>query len=224
MANQTLNLFPWHVLNEHRGSKGCVLFLPGRDNIGLVMGKMYYAAGLRQPLLISITPKNLAWYPLPNGANDQQLALAGQEIARLTIDDVVQKIESKYEIPHSRIVLCGYSAGGVMAIQVASHSIEPFAGVVVHAGAILDPSNLPPCQCPKTPFLLTHCQDDAIFEWRERYVPMRKALDAQGYWVYVLERSLGGHMVCDQDVNISQLFIDACLKGSIDGRETAAAA
>jgi len=224
MANQKLNLFPWHVINEYKQHKECVLFLPGRDNVGPVMGKTYYAAGLRQQLLISITPINLAWYPLPNGANDQQWALHGQERARLTIEEVVQKIEFQYGIPRSKIVLCGFSAGGVMAIQVASQSVEPFAGVVVHAGAILDPSALLPCKCPKTPFLLTHCQDDGIFEWVERYVPMRHALEMQGYWIYVLERRLGGHMVCDQDVGISQLFIDACLKGRIDGRETAAAA
>jgi predicted esterase len=171
---------------------------------------------------VSITPKALAWYPMPNGAHDQYWALEGQERARLTIEGVVQKIESRYGIPRSKIVLCGFSAGGVMAIQVASQSATPFAGVVVHAGAILDPSALPPCQCPTTPFLLTHYQDDVIFEWRERYVPMRDALTARGYWIYVIERRVGGHTVCEQDIGYSRLFIDACLKGQIDGRETTA--
>jgi len=213
MANQKLALLPWHVLNEHRKPKSCVVFLPGRANSGALMGKVYYKAGLREQLLVSITPRDYAWYPMPNGANDQVAALAGQERARLTIEDVVTRVQNRYGFSRRNIVLCGYSAGGVMAIQVAAKSEEAFAGVVVHAGAILDTEALPPCTCPETIFLLTHCRDDLIFEWEERYVPMKNALLEQGYNVWTLERDEGGHMVDENDLMQSKRFIEGCLNG-----------
>ena len=190
--------------------------LPGRDNSGSVMGKVYQSLGLENVLLISITPKKLEWYPLPNGVNDQEAALEGQASAYETIEDVVDKITMDYGIRRDKIVLCGYSAGGVMAISVAGYSKEPFAGVVVHCGAILDVSVLPKCQCPRTPFLLTHCKDDLIFEWVERYLPMKHSLIRQGYAVWTLENNFGGHLIDEPDLIRSSYFIQACFKGIKD--------
>jgi len=213
MAIRKVALNPWHVLNAEKNPTECVLFLPGRDNSGSVMGKTYDSIGLDNTLLVSITPKKLEWYPLPNGINDQDAAVEGLSSAYETIESVVDKITETTDIRRNKIVLCGYSAGGVMGIQVAVHSKEPFAGVVVHCGAILEPSILPKCQCPDTPFLLTHYKDDPIFEWEERYLPMKKALIQQRYAVWVLENSIGGHLVDEPDLIRSRFFIQACFKG-----------
>ena len=208
-----VDLQPWHILNSEKAPDTCVLLLPGRDNYGPLMGRAYYSLGLHNSLLVSITPVKYEWYPMPNGADDQEDAISGQVAAYHTIDGVVRRITEKYGIPRNKIVLCGYSAGGVMAIQVAAYSKEPFAGVVVHCGAILDPSMLPLCNCPETQFLLTHYEDDIIFEWFERYLPMKNALIAQGYKVYTLEQKHGGHLVGENDLIRSRFFMEACLKG-----------
>lgn len=211
MAHKRIKLLPWHILNDQDNPDSCILFLPGRDHSGSHMGNAYKKLGLSKPLLVSITPRTREWYPMPNGVEDQDDAVEGQERACHTINEVVDKIETKYNISRERMILCGYSAGGVMAIQVASHSHYCFAGVVSHAGAILDPDSLPTCRCD-TPFLLTHNRDDLIFEWYERYIPMVETLKEKGYTVFTIENGNGGHMVHDSDMIRAKHFMDACLK------------
>ena len=211
MASKKLKLHQWHVLNAKNNPETCVLFLPGRDHIGTHMGKVYKQFGLYDHLLVSITPIRREWYPMPNGIYDQEAAVMGLEQANQVINGVLDKIGDEYGVSRQNIILCGYSAGGVMAIYVATHSDECFAGVVSHSGAILEPDELPPCHCD-TPFLLTHNRDDSIFEWYERYLPMKEALKQMGYTVFTQERPDGGHVIDEVDVTRAAHFMKACFK------------
>jgi predicted esterase len=149
---------------------------------------------------------------MPNGANDQDDALIGQRYARKLINRVVRKIENGTGIPRERMILAGFSAGAVMAIQVAACSEKPFAGVICHSGAILNPDALPRCRCQDTDFLLTHCVDDVIFEWYERYLPMKNALKEKGYTVWTVEEWEGYHSITDRQLLRTKSFIEAVLK------------
>ena len=95
MAIKKVALNPWHILNAEKNPTECVLMLPGRDNSGSVMGKVYQSLGLENVLLISITPKKLEWYPLPNGVNDQEAALEGQASAYETIEDAGHWVQAE---------------------------------------------------------------------------------------------------------------------------------
>jgi len=177
----------------------CIITIPGRGNDGTQFARLYQMeAEFNNTVFVGPTPHGFAWYPLPTSATDQDRALAGLPRARDAINAVVDAVQRRFSIPKSKIVLAGFSAGGVMAIETAAHSNEPFAAVVCHSGAILEPKNLPECKHPKMPVILTHCKDDDCFEWFERYVPMKEALFLNGYDTYALESRKGNHRILDE--------------------------
>jgi len=185
----------------------CILCLPGRGGDGDTIADFYaHCSGLDKCVFVGITPEGYCWYPLPRNPDDQAAAVAGIPRARGAIEEAVTIIGGKYNIPKSKTAIVGFSAGGVMAIETAAHSVEPFAAVVAHAGAILDPKSLPKSRHP-TPVVLIHAKDDDCFAWDERFLPMRDALLLQGYDTFSLEHDLGGHRITEYDVRQAGLFL-----------------
>jgi predicted esterase len=197
-----------HVFYKNPEPKQAVICIPGRMGDGAVFAKQHYAnTEWSDTVFIGPTPFGYAWYPMPHDANNQKQALNGIPRAIKAIEAVQTAVEKRFGIPKSKTVLTGFSAGGVMAIQTATHSQdEPYAGVVCHSGAILDPYSLNPANCD-TPFLLTHNRDDMCFEWFERYLPMKNSLLSKGYNTFTLERKLGGHYVSNEDYRQSAKFM-----------------
>jgi len=193
--------------------KHCVLALPGRAGSGEEICLAYARnARLENTAYIGVTPKEFQWYPQPYSSMDQDEAVEGLTEARLTIENIVHKIKTKYGIEKRQIALTGFSAGGVMAIHTAAHSREEFAAVVCHSGAILEPEQLPDCNHPKMPIVLIHNKDDQCFDWYERYLPMKNSLLERNYKVYSLERSRGDHRVFQHDFVQSGIFLSKRLK------------
>ena len=204
----------WIVCNTENNPTTCLLCLPGRASHAKELVYIYKKyLGIDHDLIVGVTPIQRCWYPMPNGINDQIDAVAGINHARIIVETVVRYIEDQFSVPRENMILIGHSAGAVMAIETAAHSQRPFAGVISHNGAILEPDLLPKCQNKSTNYLLTHNRDDLIFEWEERYVPMKKALQEKGYTVFSLEEDDGGHNVSDKQFTLSRYFIDACFEG-----------
>jgi len=202
----------WTVIKPQGPSKGIVITLPGRCGLGSTFAKGY-ANTFIKAMVIGLTPRKLKWYPLPNGANDQDAAVNGIEKSRRAIDKVVNKIENKFGFKRNKIALVGFSAGAVMAIQVAAFSKNPFAAVVVHSGAILEPELLPACKHKGMPFILSHNKDDDCFSWIERYLPMKKALMKKNYRILkTFERKTGNHCIWEQDIKHSALILNKTLE------------
>ena len=162
-------------------------------------------------LIIGITPIGRCWYPMPNGAGDQEAAIAGLEPAVTAVENVVNRIEQRYQIPRDKIALVGYSAGAVVGLLTAMYSSVPFGCVVSHAGAILDTDMVPACQFKSCPILLTHSRDDIIFDWQERYLPMLETLQNNGYTVYTATEMDVGHGITNRQFRIAKRFIEAVL-------------
>lgn len=189
----------------------CILCLPGRGGDGDTIADFYaHSSGLNKCVFVGITPEGFCWYPLPRNPEDQAAAVAGIPRAREAIEEAITIIGGKYGIPRSKTAMVGFSAGGVMAIETAANANEPFAAVVAHAGAILDPKSLPKNRHP-TPIVLIHCQDDDCFAWDERFLPMREALVTQGYDTHSLEHRLGGHRITEFDIRQAGIFLGAWL-------------
>lgn len=199
----------WCVANrdmEHT----CVLMLAGRSHQNNLLPSIYWHDGLRQHMIIGVQTQCYAWYPLPKGEYDSRAAINGIPNAVHNVLKVVSKIEDTYNIPREKIVVLGFSAGGVMAIQVGAHSERPFAGIVCQSGAILDPFDLPESPHPEMPVLLTHSQDDDTFDWEERYIPMKEALIEKNYNLSASENPWGYHSITTLDIAITKLFLDRC--------------
>lgn len=192
---------------ESNNPTSCLLLLPGRSGDAASMVRNYRHLLLHETLLVSVTPENEEWYPVPNGPNDQNNAVAGLEPACDAIDLVLKKINQEFGL--NKIGILGFSAGAVMALYCAAYLPYKFPVIVSHAGAILEPNKFPLCSVEKSniPIVLVHNRDDSVFSWEERYKPMRKCLKQNGYKVTTAEKSWGGHGASMADLIIMSRFI-----------------
>jgi len=201
----------WIVKEPQGARKGCIIALSGRGaSLGMLDEFCHYME-VPQTLVISAEPNELCWYPQPNGANDQALAIKGLELAVDALGKYIAKVQRAFRLRRNKIVLLGFSAGAVMALQMAIRSDKPFAAAISLCGAILEPHKVPEAK-NTTPILLRHAADDTCFSWEERYLPMKEALSDQGYDLYVSERNRGGHTVDMEDVEVVSNFVRDILR------------
>lgn len=179
------------------GLKNMIILLPGRGQSASDILDQYNFKELNETVLIAIEPA-IEWYPIPRGMDNQNEAIEGLKFAIPNLEKVISKCEKEFNIPRNKVALAGFSAGAVMAIQIAANSEQSFAAVISHAGAILDPTSLPAAK-NDTPFLLLHAKDDDCFSWDERYLPMKKALIEKGYEIDTFEKENGGHYMSSDE-------------------------
>lgn len=185
---------------------GTIILMTGRNGRAIDLLKYYEKfCELEKTRLISIEPID-EWYPIPYSPENQQEAIMGLKVSIPQFNKLVSKIEKKFKIDRSKIVLAGFSAGAVMAIQVAAHSDKPFAAVISHNGAILAPDELPKSK-HKTPILLIHSKNDECFSWEERYLPMKKVLFEKEYTVEFCEKEYGNHFINPEDIADAAIFL-----------------
>lgn len=185
---------------------GTIILMVGRGGRAIDMLQYYKeVCELDRTRLIAVEPLD-EWYPAPKSPDDQQEAIWGLKVSVPEFDYFISELEKDYSTNRSEIVLCGFSAGAVMAIQVAAYSDKPFAAVISHAGAILAPDAMPLAK-HDTPFLLIHSKDDQCFSWDERYIPMKKALLRNEYSVELCEREDGDHAIDAEDVVDAAIFL-----------------
>ena len=198
-----------------------IICLPGRAGNGAVFARDYLDdTRITNAVFVGPTPVGYEWYPMPVSAMNQAAALGGLPRARSAVERIQKAVEKKFGIPKSKTVLTGFSAGGVMAIQAAAYSEEPYLAAVCHCGAILEPEDLPEANGRTTPILLTHNRDDMCFEWFERYIPMKSALLKKGYRTFVLEGKSGGHYVEETVVQETLHFLSHQVKMELEIDET----
>ncbi len=188
-----------------RPVKGCIIALPGRGVPGGLMLRYCHMMGLPNTLKVALVPKKRAWYPQPNGPEDQDAAVHGlNHYAVPNVLQAIEKVKKTWDIPQERIALLGFSAGAVVALQIAIESAAPYAACVSLAGAILVPEEVPPAH-HQTPIILCHGELDFCFMWWERYLPMRQALTNRGYCVRTMEKPQGEHcLYVDDSLNLGE--------------------
>ena len=176
--------------------KHMLVLLPGRGQPATDMLARYsYQACLKDFILVAIDPDE-EWYPAPNGANDQLSAVNGIATEAPKLLEIIETLAFENNIPLNHVVLGGWSAGAVMAIECSQ--LAEFAAIVVHNGAILSPDNLLK-QKYNTSYLVFHNENDDCFSWEERYIPMKNALLEKEYCVFFKE-GLSGHFMTRDDV------------------------
>ena len=204
------------VREPEKENLGLVILLPGRGQPCLDMINRYdRASNLANMRLIAVEPID-EWYPAPNGVGDQSEAIWGLKLTVPEFENFVTDLEREYEVDRANIVLAGFSAGAVLAIQVAANTDRPFGAVVVHNGAILDPESMLESK-NNTPFLVFHNMNDDCFEWEERYLPMKEALESNNYDVDFIEGETGGHYIADEDVKFAGNWIKKTLNHPEEG-------
>lgn len=199
------NIIIKNPLSDKQG-KGCVICLPGLGVPARYMFRFARHMELKRTTLVALEPYKLVWYPKPNGAQDQAKTVMGLPYAVRAACEAIEKVKKATGYTNSQIALVGFSAGAVVALQVAMQSYAPFAACVSLAGAIFEPDKVSPAK-NQMPMILQHNKSDECFDWYERYLPMRYALKTNGYNLTLLERNGGGHtMYVDDAVNVSRII------------------
>jgi predicted esterase len=177
------------ILMPKKPVRGCLILLPGRGGDGRDFAKIYEAhSELNDVLIIGLTPRGYGWYPSPMKYPISQTA-KGIRYSIKKIEKAIKKLQKACKFTKDKTVLAGFSAGGVLAIQTAINSKEPYAGVIVHSGAIYEPNKMPT-------------------EWNDRYVPMKQILLNLKYPVCCSERE-GKHACIKKDREAAIAFLEA---------------
>ena len=196
----------WSV-RQVENPTSCIIALAGRSNPAEIMRELCTDMELHRTVIVAFRPINYEWYPAPVSSVNQDEAVEGLPRARSAIQSNVERVQRAFNLKPQQIALLGFSAGAVMALDVAVRSPGPFAAVVGIGGAILEPWTVPKCKHPDMPFLLLHNQDDFCFDWKERYLPMKNALLNNGYSVTPIERATGGHGISKRGMFIMSHFL-----------------
>lgn len=190
-------------LNED--SDRLVLLLTGRCQPASHFLSLYSDSSL-DCNYVAIQPMDGEWYPIPNGAKDQKSAVIGIRNNLPDLHKTVKKIISDLGISKDKTSLVGFSAGGVMALELNAHNREPFHSIVIHAGAILRTNKFPESK-NRTPILLIHNRDDDCFEWEERFIPMCQCLRNKRYNFSIATGYEGKHEISVADIEVATQFL-----------------
>lgn len=139
-----------------------------------------------------------AWYDI-----DPQAPMAGSEDIRRSAEQVEElvRMEEERGIAHAKIVLAGFSQGGVIALHLALRTPNRFAGVMALSTYLHDREHLAieaNLAHLDMPILMAHGQADALIPIASA-VASREALVDLGYCVEWREYDMG-HQVCAEEI------------------------
>ena len=199
------------IIDNHicENSKNLIICLPGRGQQLKELSSWFafhsdfylnYNTSIAE-----IHPEN-EWYPAPNGSQNQEAAVLGMKKSIKLLYENICTLSRKHNIPTRNISLLGFSAGGVMALQIVANYTDLFNSVICHSGAIFEPEMLPESN-NNTPILLIHRRGDDCFTWDERYLPMKNSLIEKRYRCDCYEIDGEGHGYTSADIMLMQSFV-----------------
>lgn len=137
-----------------------------------------------------------AWYDIAGPSLDQRPDSAGIRASRDIVDQLVER-EAGRGIPPHRILLAGFSQGGVIALETAVHRQNAVGGVIALSCYVALSGELPAAAKP-LPIFMGHGTQDPIVPHAlgER---SRDRLEAQGYQVEWRSYPMP-HSVCREEI------------------------
>jgi predicted esterase len=191
-------------------SKGLIIALPGLFIPAWTMHDFCEQLSFSDTAVVVFQPEYLRWYPPPNGSHDQEQSVVGLAKAVAAVEEKIVAVADHFQITRQEMILLGYSAGAVVALQVAMQASVPFRACVSLAGAILEPDKVTPATDDRF-FVLLHRRSDECFKWEERYLPMKRALKKHKYNIRCLEGHFGGHILRREDAVHLRPILAPCL-------------
>lgn len=140
-----------------------------------------------------------AWYDI-----DPRAPLAGTEHIRTAAAQVAELVAAEAErgVVQEKVVLAGFSQGGVVALHLALRTERPFAGVMALSTYVHDHEHLGDqisLAGVEVPILMAHGQQDPMIPL-SRAVTSRDAMTSLGCQVDWREYGMG-HQVCPQEID-----------------------
>ena len=163
----------------------------------------------KRPVTINGGMEMRAWYDV--GA--QSPSSSTDDIR--TSSDLVQELvvsENQRVIPNNRIILAGFSQGGVIATYLGLRTTDRFAGIIALSTYVHDPEHVieeVSFTSIDTPILMAHGVMDPMIPIA-RAVTSREVLTAANYQVEWHEYAMG-HQVCPEEILDIGNFLNHCL-------------
>lgn len=99
------------------------------------------------------------WYSLMDRSTEKMLE--GSNNALPILNNFIDTQLERFKLDESKLILCGFSQGAMMAIYSALKRVKPCAGVLSFSGYILD-NNLEPEIKARPEIFLSHGQQDRV--------------------------------------------------------------
>ena len=140
----------------------------------------------------------------PRGASLQE--------SRALLLELIDELVARYPTPPGKLIISGFSQGGLMSIDVGYRTAQPLAAIVVMSGAIAE-ADAPDFEAKKdVPVLIVHgTEDDMIPVLNARRA--RRLLEEHGIEPEYHELAMGHH-VTPESMDIVRNFMAARLLSS----------
>jgi len=126
--------------------------------------------------------------------------------SRMKLLALIDELVGRYPTPEGKIIVAGFSQGGMMAIDVGFRTKQKIAGIVVMSGAIYE-KDAPPLR--KLPVLIIHGSEDDMIPLfaaqRTRFV-----LEENGIVPEYHEFPIGHH-VTPESMEVVRTFLRRCI-------------
>ncbi len=129
--------------------------------------------------------------------------------SRALLLELIDELVAKYPTPPGKLIISGFSQGGLMSTDVGYRTKQPLAGIVVMSGAIVE-SELPDLAAKKdVPVLIVHgTEDEMIPVLAARRA--RRILEERGIEPEYHEFAMG-HYVTPESMEVVRNFMAARL-------------
>ena len=153
-----------------------------------------------------------AWYDIVSMEMDNHADLAGIEDSVAAVNALIEK-EIRLGIPAPRIVLAGFSQGGVIALEAAARYPQPLAGVLALSTYVATGQNYPAAAHP-FPIFMAHGTFDNVVPYALG-LNSRRILENKGYRITWREYSML-HSVCNEEIGDISRWLDDILQPMAD--------
>lgn len=151
-----------------------------------------------RPVTINAGMEMRAWYDIDPAAPSSGSADIRESAAQ--IQRLVEREEER-GVAAGRIVLAGFSQGGVIALHLGLRYPAPLAGIMALSTYVHDPDNLAgevSLASAEVPLFMAHGTADPMIPIA-RAVASRQALEALNYQIEWHDYAMG-HQVCPQEI------------------------
>ena len=130
----------------------------------------------------------------------------------------LEAVAARYPTPQGKIVLSGFSQGGVMSVEVGFRTPQPLAGIIVMSGGIFE-DDLPDFRARRDQrLLLIHGTDDEVIPLLAAH-RARRLLEDHGIEPEYHELPMG-HQVSEESMRIVKRFLASVFSDGASVRES----
>lgn len=222
----TQQLLPYVEINPTAAPDACVIWLHGLGDSGhgfapivpelklpeSLSVKFLFPHAPERPITINNGMRMRAWYDIKSLDFESRADLEG---VKASAEQVEQLIEAQIEsgIPSERIILAGFSQGGVIALHLAPRFAHKLAGVLALSTYMCEPSllsNEAKDINRDTPIMMAHGEQDEVvpvFMGNAAFKTLSECGFNATWQTYTMQ-----HNVCMQELNDISAWLQTRMK------------